>query len=524
MPSESSAAWTQSSGDFGSLPALLRTRSDQHPDRVCAVFDDSELTFGELESRSDRLGRGLVDRGVSEGDRVAVMLENSRHFVELFFATLRIGAVFVPINTALQESDAKYVFQDADPSVTIVHPDCIDIYRSFADDFDVTASLSVGDRADEAGFESLADLPAGGDLREATASRADLASLVYTSGSTGMPKGVRLPHGAYLTVAADLSERTIQPGDGDVLYISQPLYHIFAQIVTVEALYAGVSVVLRRKFSISSFWDRVREAEATIVHLAPSLASVVLEETTAERNPVRIAYGVGPDIHEDFAEAFDCTPVPLYGLTETCGLALTGTADEPCPGSVGTSPDHLQVRIVNEDDGPLPPNEEGEIVLRPTRPHAIFQGYHNKADVTVETVRNLWFHTGDIGYRDEEGRYHFVSRKSHFARVMGENVSMHEIERTVDDCAPVSEAVAVPVDAGSKGEEILLAVRLRDDSDAEPEDIVRYCADRLAHFKCPRYVRFVDSFPRTETKSNVERFELADTERAWDRKTADVDL
>jgi crotonobetaine/carnitine-CoA ligase len=295
-------------------------------------------------------------------------------------------------------------------------------------------------------------------------------------------------------------------------------------MVIMESLVTGVPFAIERKFSTSCFWDQVEKHGATIIHLAPSLAEMLLNETTAEENPVRITYGVGGVLSQQFSEQFDCTVVPLYGLTETGGLATSGRSTDPCTGTIGRPTSTVEVTVVDENDEPVPPNTKGEILIRPNQPYAMFQGYYGKPKETQEALRNQWLHTGDIGYYDEEGRFHFAGRKSYFARRKGENVSMNEVERVIDHDERVERVVCVPVSAEVSGEEILAAIILEHNAQMDPEEILELCEEQLAYFKVPRYVRFVDKFPTTATKGNIKRVELADTSLAWDCDAAGYEL
>lgn len=523
--SSRNADWHPPLSDFTNVGDLLETRAAEHEEATFATFPEETLTYRAVAERSARLAAGLDELGVGEGDRVAVMMYNQPAFLEVYFATLRTGAVLVPLNVSLRGDDLEYALTDATPSVAVVGSDCLEKYQEVEEAVAIDHQFAVGSAPDR--FQPLTDLRSDGAVPSPDTSQADAATMIYTSGTTGMPKGVVLPHGALLTVGTEMAERIIKPTKDDVLYMSQPLFHIFAQMVVAEALVAGVSVAMERWFSKSQFWDRVRKHDATVIHFSSAISEILYEETEAQDTPVRVAFGaIADDLQADFGEKFDCQVVPLYGLTESGGLALSGTVDDPRTGSLGTPTGYQEVAVVDDDDNPVAPDENGEIVVRPTRPNVMFKRYFRKPEATVEARENQWLHTGDVGYYDDDGDFHFVERKAYFIRRMGENVSAFEVERVIEDHPDVADAVVVGADAEVAGEEVFAAVKLVGRAELAPVDIVEHCEGRMAYFKVPRYVVFVDSFPKTETKETVQRFKIVDRHMAdaWDREGAGYEL
>lgn len=522
---DAETAWQEPLSDWDNLVALLDARAEEHGDECFATFPEETLSFQDLAERSRRIAAGLDERGVGTGDRVAVMMYNRPAFLSVFFGALRVGAILVPVNVSLQGDDLAYTLTDAGPDVAVVGADCLDNYQAVGSSVKIADQFSVGSDTD--GFEPLAALHGDGEPPAVDVTQGDAAGMIYTSGTTGMPKGVVLPHGAYLTVGTEMAERIIKPTDDDVLYMSQPLFHIFALMVVSEALVAAVPVAMERWFSKSKFWDRVRDHDATVIHFSSAISEILLNDTEAPDNPVRVAFGaIADDRQAPFAEQFDCQVVPLYGLTESGGLALSGTVDDTRMGSLGRPTSYQEVTVVDPEDEPVGPGEQGEIVVRPTRPNCMIQRYHGKPEATVEELSNQWLHTGDIGYYDEDGDFHFVERKSYFIRRMGENVSAFEVERTIRDHPDVADVAVVGADAEVAGQEVFAAVKLEEGSSLEPVDIVAHCEGRMAYFKIPRYVVFVDSFPTTKTKETVQRFKIVDEymDDAWDRDAAGYEL
>lgn len=519
-------SWEPSLASHASLVDLLDERATELGDKVYGMFPDGEFTFASLKERSEQLAAGLDGMGIEEGDGVCAMMYNRPEFVELFFGTLRLGAVFGSVNVSFRGGDLEYHVNDVDPDVLVVGPDCIEKLAEVRNDIDVDTILvlepteSIPDTRELSTFY-VSEEPPSPELDQSTP-----ATIIYTSGTTGMPKGVVLPHGAYLNVGVELAEHSMELRSDDVVYIPQPLYHIFAQDVIAETLTAGVSFAMEKWFSSSRYWDRVEKYNATVIHFSPSIAKMLYKSTQRPENPVRLALGsIDSDIAPDFAEKFDLTLVQGYGSTETAGFATLNTVRDNRQDDVGPPVRYADVAIVDENDNPVALGDNGEIVVRPRRPNSMLLRYHEDAERTLETLSNQWLHMGDIGYMDEEGRLHFVERKSHFIRRKDENVSVFEVESALSELDGVNEVVVIGVDA-EIGEEILAVILPDDESELTPENVITHCEERLAYFKVPRYVRFVKELPRTETKGSIERHKLeeAGIDDAWDREAAGYTL
>ena len=286
--------WGEPLSEYANVVALLDERAAGRGDEQFCEFPDGERTYASLARRSRELAAGLSDAGIGTGDRVVVLMYNRPAFLDVYFAVARLCGVIVPVNVSLQGADLTYTLTDAEPSAVVVGPDCFDRY----DEVRETVAADIGPTLDLAlesinGYDLLNDYYHDGDLAEPDSEigQSDPLVTIYTSGTTGMPKGVVLPHGALLTVGTELSERVIQPTDEDLLYMSQPLFHIFAQMVMIEALVAGVPFAMERWFSKSKFWDRVAEYDASIIHFSSAISDILYEETEAPDNPVRVAFG-----------------------------------------------------------------------------------------------------------------------------------------------------------------------------------------------------------------------------------------
>jgi crotonobetaine/carnitine-CoA ligase len=300
-------------------------------------------------------------------------------------------------------------------------------------------------------------------------------------------------------------------------------------------LYWGIRTAISRWFSASQFWETVRANEATIVGciVGPLMAILCSQPPRAEDsdNPLRVASSATGQIPHDkvveFEERFGVEVLELYGQTESGALgSIAQRSDDRPYYSQGKPHGWCEVMIGNSDDHPCPPNVEGEILLRPTIAHTFLDAYHNQPDKFAEACRNLWFHTGDIGYLDQNGYLHFKGRFAHSIRRRGENISAFEVEQTILLHSGIEECAVVGVPAQLGEEDVKAYIQLKPTVALAPEEIVRFCEQRIAYFKVPRYIEFVDQFPRSSAKKEIERHKLRERGigDAWDRVAAGVIL
>jgi crotonobetaine/carnitine-CoA ligase len=437
-----------------------------------------------------------------------------------------LGAVLVPVNTSLKGEGLRYIVEHSDAELAVCD-------TGLTGPFD--AAVAVGTRprkrlvrGEAAGWTRWGDA-VGGDHPEPdwpTLDPSDLASVLYTSGTTGLPKGVMNCHNAYVTAAEEYCLRHARLRESDVLYTSLPLFHVNAQMLTTAgSLLSGRPMVLAPRFSASGFMDDLRRHGATVFNYIGAMLTMVYTQPPRPDdgdNPCRLAIGgAAPrEIWPAFEKRFGLTVLEIYGLTETATYCLGSPAHDIRIGKVGVPVSWAEVQIHDENGSESRPGEPGEIVIRARRPNVLFKRYFKNPEATAEAMRGGWFHSGDRGRRDDDGYFVFLDRLKDCIRRRGENISSYEVERTVNAHPAVAESAAVGVPSDLGEEDVLIAVVPRG-GQIDPEDLIAYCAERMADFMVPRYVRICTELPTTATQ-RVQKYLLrAEGARgAWDRDAA----
>jgi crotonobetaine/carnitine-CoA ligase len=512
--------------EWTTVPELIAARAREHGDRPLIEIDGRFTSFRELEDAATRVAGNLHRLGVRKGDRVACFQQNSMDVLQLWIGTLVLGAVFVPMNAALIGDDLAYTVKDAEPKVLVVSEELRERIAAVGElPFPCRVFISETKRDGSDTFtQLLLDAPAPPPVHLRPA---DPAVIIYTGGTTGMPKGAVLPHFAWIAAGYRYKEAfAVRPGDRHLSVLT--MFHVGGLMLgLVGPMVANIPTHVERRFSGSTFWARVRATGATIIDPIGTMVSNLLQQppSAADReHKVRaMLCGVAslPEgTRATFEERFGPGMVNVYALTECGGILIVNNpVGSPKPEANGKAWGWAEIGIFDENDVPLPPHAVGQIALRPLRPHIFMLGYHNNPKRTQECFANFWLHTGDLGYLDDEGWLYFTGREAHWMRRRGENISAYEIESIVSRCPGVREVIATGAPSEHGEEEVKIFVIPEGDA-RDPVSIIRFCEGRMAAFKIPRFVEFVDDFPRTATKLEVERQKLKamPNDNAWDRE------
>lgn len=517
------------------IGALISDKARRHGDRFFAEVDGTPITHAELDRRSKAVAAALKALGIAKGDRVASFMFNCVEQLVTMFATTRSGVVYTPINAGLVGDDLIHTIVDSGTKVLILD----ELNQPKLDNLpaELRARLTVflvgsADRAD--GVRPFADLEAADPSMEPPElGPSDPALILYTGGTTGRPKGVVLPHFSFVLAGIRYGE-TFAARPGEVHFTTLPLFHAAAiQFAVFGPLVNDMTTFVDARFSPSTYWTRVREVKANVIDPIGSMLTLIekqpadpLDRTHHARAMAGVTGAVPADVPARFVERFGVPMVSIYGLTEAGGAMITAArVDDPTPGtggSNGKSHGWAEIMIADQHDMPLPAGQVGRILLRPTFPNMFMSHYHGDPAKTVASFGNFWLHTGDIGHVDASGNLYFAGRESHWIRRRGENISAYEIEEILARMPGVAEAVVIPVQSELGEDDIKAFIIAAPDTTLAPEAVVGWCVERMAAFKIPRYIEFVDDYPRSVTKREIERGVLRKmpNDAAWDREAA----
>jgi crotonobetaine/carnitine-CoA ligase len=507
--------------DGATIRELTERRARESRDTPFCLFGDTALTFGGLDERVNRLAHGLGEAGIHPGDRVAVMLPTHPEHVVTLLALAKLGATHVPVNFHLKGPGLTYVLEHCEARALIADPRYADALAPVLPGLphlDLIVQRGDGALAGGRKVVRLEELAARGTPHPPREVANAVVAIMYTSGTTGPPKGVMLGDRMYRAAgyAAGLAA-DVRPGD--VVFQWEPYHHIVGVQTFMLCLHYGVTAALVERFTASGFWDQVRRYRATQIHYLGGVLTLLLKQEPRSddaRHTVRIAYGAAAPaaLWPEFERRFGVTIREGYGMTEASSFTTVNLAGRV--GSIGTPLPYFEVKIVGDDGRPLPPRRMGEIVQRAREPGVIMTGYFKNPEATAATLRDGWLHTGDLGSCDEEGFFYFAGRKKDSVRRRGENVSAWEVERVVNLHPAVEESAVIGVPSPMGEDDIKVFVRPAAGQVVDPLALVRFCEEHLAYFQVPRYVEVIDAFPKTPTE-RIRKEELSrSVERAWD--------
>ena len=490
------------------IGSWVTTRAFLSGDRIALVDGERRLTYGDLDSSTNQLARALSALGVRQGDRVAGLLVNSTAFLETMLATAKLGAVFVPMNVRLAPAEITYLLADSGADTFVYSAPLAPVARAAlgGDGVRVRSRLVVGGEPEQ-GELRYDQVLGSGESRpiDTDVDRRDLSCLMYTSGTTGRPKGAMLTHDNHLwNVVNSLSfGRGLR--EGDVTVTVAPMFHIGGLgIHTLPLLYAGGTNVLLPAFDPVQTLDAMSRERATVQFMVPAMWAALMSVPgfdDFDLSSLELAVSGGAPCPLPVIDFYQGKGLPFqegFGMTETAPIVSVLDADhvKEKAGSIGRAVFHVEARIADEADKDARVDEVGELVLRGPN---VFTGYWGLPEATAEAFRGGWFHTGDLGRMDAEGFITLVDRKKDMIITGGENVYPIEVEQVLYRHPAVREVAVVGVPDARWGETPVATVTLQEGAEATAEELIAYTRDRLAHFKCPTRIEFVSELPRTAT-------------------------
>jgi crotonobetaine/carnitine-CoA ligase len=484
----------------------------------------------------ERFARGLHALGIAPGNRVVSVLENGPGAIVAWYAVNRLGAVYVPINTAYKGDYLRHQIGDAGARIVVCEEDYLDDVLAVAHDLPaVERILHTGAPRPTAGAAKPVSAMAEycldqGELPLVTVAGSDLAMLLYTSGTTGLSKGCMVSHNYLCDVSRRYCE-TIGRTAEDMLWLPMPLFHITGISAAILTMQLHSSAAFARKFSLTGAWPEIERTGATFVVLLGTMALMVAnapDNPASERCKGQVRTLIGIPMNDTLARVWQdrfgvtwCSG-KIYGSTEV-GQALNARYDQQLPdSSCGRVNDTFDVRIFDENDNEMPPGTIGEIVVRPKRPNVMFSGYWNNPEATLKSWRNLWHHMGDNARVDEHGNFFFVDRSKDVIRRRGENISSFEMEGIFGRHPDIAEAAIHAVPSEFMEDDVKATVVLRPDADLTEPALAAWAATRVPRFALPRYVEFVVELPKNAS-GRVLKFQLREagvTASTWDREKA----
>jgi acyl-CoA synthetase (AMP-forming)/AMP-acid ligase II len=514
---------------LNNLGQLVREAAQRYSDKTSLRFEEKTLSFTDLETRTQRLANALNHLGIRKGDRVAVMLPNIAEFPVTWLALATCGAIMVPINIQYQHDDLRYVLGDSGAKLLVTLPEFLTLAQSVKRECSSLERITVfADGAttlpdDVLELYSLMSKNHSSKL-SVTIEKNDLLNLQYTSGTTGFPKGCMLSHAYWL----ELGQRAVdifQMSERDVDFTVQPFYYMDPQWNLVACLLTGIPLVVAKKFSASKFWATVQREGVSLFYCLGTIPILLYKQP---QNPelershhLRVVYcsGIYPPLHAAFEERYGAPWREVFGMTETGVDLFVALSDSSSVGSgtVGKPISTKRVQIVTDKDESVLANQVGELCIQGG---VMMQSYWRNPEATARAFQGGWLHTGDLAYQDARGNVFLVGRVKDMIRRSGENIAASEVEAALLEHPAVLAAAVVAVPDEVRGEEAKAFIQRKESCTVAPTELLTFLSKKLAVFKQPRYIAFVDTFPLTPSE-RIAKYKLTEADNLYSAKTFD---
>ena len=495
---------------------LLEERAARLGDKTFLTFKACSFTYDEMDRNANRLANFLRGIGGGPGVGLAILMKNTPRWLDVFFGLEKLGMYAVPVNVGLRGDQLAHVLNNSDARFVVVDRDLLPHFEAVADRLETVEVVVVNAQVAPAGFElptGMVDLdsaygPGSDDSKPIVAYNPDdLIAIMYTSGTTGLPKGVVYRYGISGVKMISIMSRFFLNGD-DAYYTCYPLFHANALFLTVTpALHAGCRVVLGERFSASRFWDELRGGGATIFNGLGAVMPILMKQPERPNdceNKVRsvLSAGCPVDMWEAFERRFGVRIYEAYGAVDGAGVVLINLGTAPV-GSMG-KPLGAKCRIVDSDGRDVPVGEPGELISYVgNRPSTV--EYYKNAEASNDKIRDRWLYTGDMVYSDEKGYIYFLGRNTESMRCKGENVSAYEVEQAILKHPDVLECAVYAVPSELAEDDIMVTLVPIEGRSLDPAELPAFLSDKLAKFAIPRYYRIIDVLPKTETHRVIKK-------------------
>ena len=512
------------------IAAVIAEQARLLGEKPYLLFDERVVSFAELSRQVNRVANGLTKLGVGTGVGVSIMMPNAPEWLFVFFAIQKLGAYAVPVNVALRGEGLRHVIDHSDSSILICHPEYADAIEEVRGSLPSLHHIVIDTTAAGADYvppngwirlSEVMDNPEEGPA--ATVQMGAISGIMYTSGTTGAPKGVVQRYRPVAPATAGLGGGLY--GTDEVLYTCLPLFHANALFLSAQrALVAGLTVALSRRFSASRFWDEIRRYNVTTFNALGAMIPILMKQPERENdrdNKVGIVLSAAcpASVWEAFETRFGVRLFEAYGAVDGAGFGISNPGTSP-KGSIGKST--TPIRIVDDDGNDAPAGEPGELLFKIDDPQLRQVEYYKNPEATGAKIRDGWLHTGDLVYADADANIFFADRKTDSMRRRGENISSWEVEREINAHPAVLESGAFGVPSELGEDDVMVVVVLKDGQTLTPEELIAHCEKRMAKFMVPRYIEFRAELPKTETH-RVQKGLLKQqgvTANTWDREQA----
>lgn len=493
------------------------TKAKLTPDKIFASFNGQPISFQLIDQHSATIAAELRQRGISTGDRVAVIMRNNAHSLAILFGIARAGAVWIPINVELKSEGLKYILDHSKPNLIFSDIAYINMLETVCPEKLKNSIITSGNGNCINSLELL--LLNSKSFLDSPPEGSDLFSIMYTSGTTGKPKGVLVTHGM-LRLAGESVKYLTQLSKGDIFFVWEPLFHIGGAQLIILPVIEDLMLAMVERFSARSFWEQVRKCKATHIHYLGGILQILLKQPADENDKchsVRIAWGGGcpKDVWHQFKSRFGVEIRECYGMTEASSITTANL--QGVIGSVGRAMPWFSLTIEDENQNPLPFGERGEIVIRSSLEGALFSGYFNNTEATSKTLVNGALRTGDSGTLDPSGHLWFHGRMTDSVRCKGENVSAWEVEHVACNHPSVEDCAMIGVLAEIGEQEIKLFVKPKSGLFIDPTELSEWLSERLARYQNPRYIEIVTDFERTPSQRIIKHVLSRNITGCWDR-------
>ncbi|MFZ3578704.1 AMP-binding protein [Virgibacillus sp. DJP39] len=495
------------------LRTLTERAAARWGDKVGLVFDEfnQQLTFREIDERSNQIANVLRGLGVEPGNRVAVMMKNRLEFPLTWLAIGKIGAIMVPINSYYKEFDAQYLLEHSEATIVVTSSEFIALLQNIKTSVKTLKQIVSVEQDSNKDVLNLSLLSSQVSVQppEVPLYPETVINIQYTSGTTGRPKGCMLTHNYWLAIGRTKT-MTLSPGinESDILLTAQPFYYMDPQWNFITTLASGATLIILDRFHPSTFWEKVREYNVTFFYCLGMMPALMLKMPVSPddaNNQVRhiSCSAIPKHLHQQLEKRWNTPWFEVFGMTETGGdISITQEEHDVLVGTgcLGRINPDKEIRIMNDQDQVLPRGEIGEMVIRGI---GIMEGYYKNQEATNKAFRNGFFHTGDLAYMDEKGLIYYAGRKKEMIRRSGENISAAEVEEAIKLYPDVNYAAVIPIPDELRGDEIKAYVVLNGEISGHTEivkELIKFCSERLAYFKVPRYWEFRPELPLTPSE------------------------